>query len=81
MASVSFENWSAWEENEAAQLMKFLGLDQTGERFDIGAQSLYKCSCCVTTIKIFLACSQTLYFLFSVRRARVIKNKKPRGIY
>ena len=37
MASVSFENWSAWEENEAAQLMKFLGLDQTGEKFDIGA--------------------------------------------
>ena len=27
-----------------------------------------------------LACSQTLYFLFNVRRARVIKNK-PRGIY
>ena len=27
-----------------------------------------------------LACSQTLYFLFKVRRARVIKNK-PRGIY
>ena len=26
-----------------------------------------------------LACSQTLYFLFKVRRARVIKNK-PRGI-
>ena len=27
-----------------------------------------------------LACSQTLYFLFKVRRASVIKNK-PRGIY
>ena len=27
-----------------------------------------------------IACSQTLYFLFKVRRARVIKNK-PRGIY
>ena len=27
-----------------------------------------------------LACSQTLYFLFKVRRARMIKNK-PRGIY
>ena len=27
-----------------------------------------------------LACSQTLYFLFKVRRERVIKNK-PRGIY
>ena len=25
----------------------------------------------------FLACSQTLYFLFKVRRARVMKTKKP----
>ncbi|CAH3033528.1 unnamed protein product, partial [Porites lobata] len=32
LASVSFENWSAWEENEAAQLMKFLGLDRTVDR-------------------------------------------------
>ena len=29
---------------------------------------------------LHLACSQTLYFLFKVRRARVMKNK-PRGIY
>ena len=27
----------------------------------------------------FLACSHTLFFLFKVRRARVIKNKKPGG--
>ena len=27
----------------------------------------------------FLACSQTFYFLFKVRRARVIKNKNPGG--
>ena len=27
----------------------------------------------------FLDCSHTLFFLFKVRRARVIKNKKPGG--
>ena len=26
------ENWTAWEENEAAQLMTFLGLDYPGEQ-------------------------------------------------
>ena len=29
---------------------------------------------------VFLGCSQTLYFLFKVRRARVIKNKN-RGAF
>lgn len=28
LTSVSMENWTAWEENEAAQLITFLGLDQ-----------------------------------------------------
>ena len=31
LTSVSEENWTAWEENEAAQLMTFLGLDYMGE--------------------------------------------------
>ena len=33
----------------------------------------------VTVLYIFLACSQTLYFLFKVRRARMIKNKNRGG--
>ena len=28
--AVSEEDWSSWEENEAAQLMTFLGLDHSG---------------------------------------------------
>ena len=30
------ENWTAWEENEAAQLMTFLGLDHPGEQMKCG---------------------------------------------
>ena len=36
LASVSVENWTAWEENEAAQLMTFLGLDHSGEQMKCG---------------------------------------------
>jgi len=30
------ENWTAWEENEAAQLMTFLGIDHPGEQMKCG---------------------------------------------
>ena len=36
LTSVSVENWTAWEENEAAQLMTFLGLDHPGEQMKCG---------------------------------------------
>ena len=32
LTSVSVENWTAWEENEAAQLLTFLGLDHPGKQ-------------------------------------------------
>lgn len=34
LTSVSVENWTAWEENEAAQLITLLGLDHSGERME-----------------------------------------------
>ncbi|XP_078355164.1 armadillo-like helical domain-containing protein 2 [Oculina patagonica] len=32
LTSVSAENWTAWEENEAAQLITFLGLDHSADQ-------------------------------------------------
>ena len=48
-----------------------------------GANNIQSCMmCCMSAIKTVLtiACSETLYFLFKVRRARVIKYK-PQVIY
>jgi len=36
LTSVSVEDWSAWDENEAAQLITFLGLDHTGGQMKCG---------------------------------------------
>ena len=42
LTSVSEENWTAWEENEAAQLLTFLGLDQPGEQRDTTGSDLMR---------------------------------------
>ena len=49
-----------------------------------GANNIQSCMmCCMSAIKTVLtiACSETLHFLFKVRRARVIKYKPQRTIF
>ena len=58
-----------WKEAKNLQVIKFRG-----------KWTLWKIESNICHFGLLLACSQTLYFLFKVRRARVIENK-PQGIY
>ena len=80
--------WDLFWENKTYKLKRFIGGlsedDGEGQRDRQKVIDLYEQTTTLQVHHAFLhissACSQTLYFLFKVRRARVIKYK-PQGIY
>ena len=58
LSSVANENWSAWQENEAAELITFLGLRRSGE---LKSQRIF------ALLSLVYVYAQIMFYLLGIR--------------